>query len=498
MAAGRLLGCVCAAFVLLGATAQAGEVLTLRAGGGTVQREDPGVASRDATHLRERGRRTSTRSFLSRARAKVPKRTVTRELRAMLDAGTLDPTTYALRRAEYVDFKTAVKHFSGRRRSDMAGVLAVVDGIAGRGQLTPSRLPALWLTMQRNREWWNEGPLLGSGARVSFEGSELVWQYVPGEGLQIHPLANFGKLNALWRSRSGATRMQLLADELLALPAERAGGIAWEYYFDFDGGRPPWVSGLAQGTALQALSRAAIRMGRLPELLPRLQQGLGIFRTAPPEGVRTAADGGIHYVQYSFAPGLRILNGFVQSLVGLYDFAAATGDASARQLFADGEVAARAEVPTYDTGAWSLYSRGTATRESDLNYHGVLRDFLQSLCERTAQSVYCDAVTHFDAYLLQPPVVSMVTRRLRGGRTADLRFRLSKISRVTVQLLRGSRTVMSRSAVLGRGVRGQRLDVPRKPGSYAVSIVATDLAGNAASITGTVEVLKPRKARKRH
>src|SRR5205085_7380309 len=26
--------------------------------------------------------------------------------------------------------------------------------------------------------------------------------------------------------------------------------IAWEYYFDF-GGSPPWISGMAQGTALQ-------------------------------------------------------------------------------------------------------------------------------------------------------------------------------------------------------------------------------------------------------
>jgi hypothetical protein len=463
-----------------------------------VGRSDPGVASRDGTHLRGRAQRTPARAFLARARAKVPKRSVTRELRAMLDAGTIDPVTYALRRDEYASFKSAVKRFSGRRRIDMAGVLAVVDGIAARGQLTPSRLPALWLTMQRNREWWNAGPLLSSGTRVSFENSELVWQYVSGEGLQIHPLANFGKLNALWRSSSGAARMQLLTDELLAIPADRAGGIAWEYYFDFDGGRPPWVSGLSQGTALQALSRAAIKMGRLPELLPRLQQGLGIFRTAPPEGVRTIADGGIHYVQYSFAPGLRILNGFIQSLVGLYDFGVNTGDSSARQLFAEGEVAARAEVPTYDTGAWSLYSRGTATRESDLNYHGVLRDFLQSLCERTAQPVYCDAVTRFDAYLVQQPVLSMVTRRLRGGKAGELRFRLSKISRVSVRLLRGSKTVLYRSAVLGRGTRTEELEVPRKAGTYDVSIAATDLAGNATTLEGTVEVLKPRKAKKRH
>ena len=35
-----------------------------------------------------------------------------------------------------------------------------------------------------------------------------------------------------------------------------AAGISWDYLFQFDGGVPPWTSGLSQGTALQVLSRA--------------------------------------------------------------------------------------------------------------------------------------------------------------------------------------------------------------------------------------------------
>ena len=66
----------------------------------------------------------------------------------------------------------------------------------------------------------------------------------------------------------------------------------------------------------------------------------------------------------------------MQSLVGLYDVAQITGDPRAAQLFADGDRAARAEVPRFDTGAWSLYSRDAITRESDLHYHTLLRDFL--------------------------------------------------------------------------------------------------------------------------
>ena len=131
--------------------------------------------------------------------------------------------------------------------------------------------------------------------------------------------------------------------------------------------------------------------------------------------VETAA--GAHYAQYSFWPGLQMLNGFVQSLVGLYDFAQLTGDARAAQLFADGERAARAEVPTYDTGAWSLYSRGAITRESDLSYHTLLRDFLAGLCDRTATPEYCDTrESHFTALPDRCRRSSRSrTTRVRGG-----------------------------------------------------------------------------------
>ncbi|MGI8729541.1 MAG: hypothetical protein ACR2LK_06050 [Solirubrobacteraceae bacterium] len=115
-----------------------------------------------------------------------------------------------------------------------------------------SRLPALFKTVARNRQWWSDGPLLSSGRRVSFRGSPLVWQYYTGEGLQIQWLGTFGKANALWKPRKHDSALRELLGAALALAAQRAGGIAFEYLFNFDGGRPPWVSGLAQGTAVQA------------------------------------------------------------------------------------------------------------------------------------------------------------------------------------------------------------------------------------------------------
>ena len=264
-------------------------------------------------------------------------RTVGSELEKLYARGAIDQATYDADRAILADVRRTIRRLSGARRGELAGVLASVQGMAARGSLRASRLYPLFLGLQRNREWWSAEPLLASGPRVTFPDSELIWQYVPGQGLQLHPLGNFGKLNAYAKgSRRNNARNTLLLDELMSVAVPRGGALAWEYYFTFDGGRPPWVSSLAQGTGLQAITRSARKLGRMAELLPRIQAGLTLFEQAPPTGVRVETPAGAHYAQYSFWPDLRVINGFVQSLVGLYDVAQITGDARAAQLFADG------------------------------------------------------------------------------------------------------------------------------------------------------------------
>ena len=78
--------------------------------------------------------------------------------------------------------------------------------MAAREQFTPSRLPALFLTLQRNVEWWSAQRLLGAGERVGFAGSELVYQFYPGHGIQIQWLGTFGKLNGYWQRRPALRR----------------------------------------------------------------------------------------------------------------------------------------------------------------------------------------------------------------------------------------------------------------------------------------------------
>jgi D-glucuronyl C5-epimerase-like protein len=419
------------------------------------------------------------------------KTTVTRALQDLVSAGTLTPENAAAHRATYRDAKATIKKLVGTRKAELNGVVADLDDMANRRQLTASRVPALFLTLERNLQYWKSGPLLGYNQRVSFPDSELVFQHYAGHGIQIQWLGTFGKLNGYWSGgKRYDTRAGTLLDEILPLATGRAGGLAWEYLFPFDGQKPPWVSSLAQGTGLQAMARVAYRLNRQADVIPVVGQGLGIFQTAPPAGVRVAADGGAHYLQYSGLPKLQIINGFVQSLVGLFDYAQLTGDTVAQTLFQQGDTAARKEVPRFDTGAWSLYSRSGSSRpESDLGYHQLLRDFLNQLCKRTQENAYCSTASRFTGYLKTAPVLSVLSSNLRAGKTGKLRFKLDKISRVSVKVVGpDGRVVDSRGlGTVGRGSRWIEFK-PKHSGTYTVTLNATDLAGNAGDASGSVEV----------
>ncbi len=501
------------------ATASASPVLTLRHDGSTVAREDPYLPAPAPLPPAPRKDRTSSGGV----RAAAAKRTVRGELARMLAAGAIDRATYDARLATLLDASKLQRKLTGTRRAELGAVLGNLDAIAARGDLNVSRLPALFETVARNRQWWASGRLLSYGQRVSFQGSPLVWQYYTGEGLQIQWLGTFGKANALWKSRTHDADLRKLLDDALALSAQRAGGIAFEYLFDFDGGRPPWASGMAQSTGIQALSRGAIRLGE-GRYFDAARAALGIFRTAPPSGVRIATDRGAHYLIYSFAPGMRVLNGFTQAVNGLHDFALLANDAEGKALFAAGEAQLRAELPAYDTGAWSRYSLNT---EADLSYHKLARDFLDNLCSRLREdvarpasgaagapqtggalpiappgspaapvpdpAVYCGAAQRWTSYLSQPPVVKLVTRRARAGKRASLRLELSKPSYVKLAVVRGGRTFAVLAARLGSGRRALVWARPRAGKGFEVQVRATDLAGNVATTKGELEVLKKRR-----
>ncbi len=331
-------------------------------------------SARSATHM-ARPLARARRSSIGRGP------TVYGALQSLKRSGALSAEAYGEDSATYTEALSAVKHLSGTRRAELESVVANVQQIAASGQLIPSRLPAIMLTLESNVQWWSHEPLPAADQHVSFPGSHLMWEYYPGQGIEIQWLATFGEANGYYDNGHENTQLREVLEEAIPLATQRAGGIAWEYLFHFDGGTPPWTSGLSQGTALQALSRAYVRL-KEPAFLTAAKQALGIFQTPPPAGVRVARPAGTLYAEYTYAPTDRILNGFIQALNGLYEYAKLTGDPLGRQLFEAGDAEARAITPSYDTGAWSKYDQYT---ESNLNYHELLTEFLQSLCLRTSR-----------------------------------------------------------------------------------------------------------------
>jgi hypothetical protein len=437
------------------------------------------------------------RGVTAQARAAARRgRSVSGALTALLSSAQISQTIYSEDLATYVSAKRALGALTGTRRSELAAVISNVQAIAAAGQLSASRLAVTFLTLERNHQWWTSEALLGSSQRVSFPGSEIVWQHYPGQGIEIQWLGTFGEGNAFFAAHED-THLRALLREVIPLASQRAGGIAWEYMFAFDGGVPPWTSGLSQGTAVQLLARAYSRY-KEPAYLTAAKQALGVFQTPPPQGVRVVAPAGALYAQYSFAPRDRILNGFIQALVGLYDYASISKDPLGLALFQAGDAEARVLVPRYDTGAWSLYDQ---FGESSLGYHELLTEFLEHLCERTRKGsplgpptplsedgIYCTTAQRFTADLSTPPSISLLSKTLRGGTRAGVQVSLSKISHVRLTVKRGAQVVWSVAATVGGGRPRLLWPTPAAGGSFSVALSATDLAGNTSSATGTISV----------
>jgi hypothetical protein len=452
--------------------AQASPVLVLRDGHVKVTQQ-AFLGNTELPRQRGQGVRPSVPGARAAAKAPPAGRPTTQAIDALLAGGQIDQATHDARLAQLRSVLRTYKVLSGTRRIQLGAVIANTDAMATAGALVPARLGPVFLTLTANQEWWRDGSLLSYGQRVSVGDSPLIWQYYTGQGIQLQMLANFGKANALWSGKKKTALRALLA-ELVPLAVDRGGWPAWEYYFNFGGGSPPWTSSISQGTAVQVLGRAGQLLAD-PALTYAGALALAAFEQPAPNGVRVETPDGPFYAIYSFAPGLRVINAHLQALVGLYDFAQITGDGRALGLFQQGDATARAVLPAYDTGFWSMYDQN---HESDLSYHNLTTTFLQNLCKRTTTSLYCDTAARFKAQLKTAPAATPVTAAIRSGKPAKLAFTLDKISRVGVVVAQGTKVVYMTSAVVGRGSRFFTWSRPAVPGTYEFRVVATDLAGN--------------------
>jgi D-glucuronyl C5-epimerase C-terminus len=474
-------------------------------------RERPGALKAETFRAQaalEAARAAQVRAQIAAARRS---RTVDGALRLALLTGAVSPPAYARMNHDWTAAQDALAQLTGTRYAELAAVTATVSTLAAGGQLSPSRLRPMFLILRRNTSFWTQAPLPAPGFRAQFGTDPAVFQYYPGRGLQLQALASWGRANgeakACLRDSAGARRrlpcaaapaLRRTLDGLLALGSRRSGFLTWEYYFGWAGGTPPWISGMAQATAIQALARGAVAL-QAPRYARAAQRALGAFEQPPPAGVSVPAPGGRHYLMYSFAPSLRILNGDLQAITGLHDFGTLTGDRTAMALFHAGDRAARRAVRGFDTGAWSLYS--DQGDESTLSYHRLVDGFLGNLCVRTHAPVYCGAQVRFARYERQPTRIRIpALHGLRARRPVQVRFALSKVSSVGVRVWSARGTSLERRLSLPRG--GHVLTwIPPRRGTFKLRIQARGPSGPVGIAGRTIRVVRPKpkpRARPRH
>ena len=103
-----------------------------------------------------------------------------------------------------------------------------------------------------------------------------------------------------------------------------------------------------------------------------------------------------------------------------------------------------------------------------------------------------DRVRLADLALLPPLTLKLAPRALRArpGSRVRLRFTLDAPALVRARLLRGSKTVVTRSASTRPGAASLVLRAPRRPGRYRLVVLATASGGRTARANGSLTVTR--------
>ena len=158
---------------------------------------------------------------------------------------------------------------------------------------------------------------------------------------------------------------------------------------------PGWYSGMGQGHAMSVLTRP-YRVSKDEKYLSAAVKAIDLFEVSSSEGgvvARFMDTSYVWYEEYPTRPSSFILNGFMYSLLGLYDLWATLESEPDRfesekertkKLFDAGVVSLEALLPFFDTGSGSVYdlrhfSMKTAPKVARWDYHSTHINLLYTL-----------------------------------------------------------------------------------------------------------------------
>jgi D-glucuronyl C5-epimerase C-terminus len=360
----------------------------------------------------------------------------------------------------------------------------VIDDVAAQWRAyTRPRALTLFATLDENVSYLQTHRIPRAGTEaIGADG--VLYRWFDGHGLVFHPLGNFALLNNETTGGQLDAAAQL-ATSLIARAVQIGDSLRWEYEFPFGSGKPPWISGMAQAVAAQALARASVKLGdptlldaanSAYRLVPRLVRGL-------PEGLWVRL--------YGFSDDV-VLNAQLQTILSLQDYAQISGVQDAANLASALQNAAAKLLPAFDTGFWSLYSLKGG--ESTLGYQDYVISLLKRLGARTGDPLWGDTAARFALYETQLPLIhpgpggAPIYPDPQDGYKDETKigFWLSKRSTVTLEV--GGRHL---TELLGHGYHAFEWSPGlRAPGLYYPRLTAIDPAGNRATAAATPILLK--------
>ncbi len=167
------------ALALSSGVAHAATVLVMGPGGHVTARQDPFVPAAAPTPSPNTVQATAA---AARPR-KPPQKTFASQLLKLRTTAAITPAAYATYNSSFNAALAAERRLRGTRAAELEAVIENLHDIAVSGKLTSGRLPVLFEILNDNRQWWTSGPIPTSGQYVEFAGSQLVWEYYPGQGI---------------------------------------------------------------------------------------------------------------------------------------------------------------------------------------------------------------------------------------------------------------------------------------------------------------------------
>jgi hypothetical protein len=409
--------------------------------------------------------------------------------------------TWAERQAierDLAQARRAARRLPPARSREIRGALDGARQLAARGRLGGERLTAVMSSIRATTYVMRLRPFPAPGARVTLPRDGLVYEFRAGRGLHVHPLATAGRLNGLAEAclherpaRCRPAALRRTADALAGYGVRDGGRLQLEYTYPFGRGDAPWTSSMAQATAAQALARAgrALREPRYARAATATYRALVSDATAVRSGGRVT-----RFAMYSFQPSMRVLNGELQTLVGLADYARLSGSRDARRVLRRTARSMARSLGAWDTGAWTLYSAGG--REATLHYHRLAEQFAGRACAQAVARGFCPAARRYARYTREPPRLTVhAAGRVRAPRRVLVTMRASKLTHGTL-VVRGPRGFeLRRPVTLGRRAVSLRVPV-RRAGRFRVVVTGRAVNGR----TGTARTLvraRPRPKPKR-